>query len=155
MKENKIITGLSTDDSVIAALNKQGAELTKKSTPYSLLEAVRISNEEASYKSTNETVVEATNAESPVAYDVTLVAEGYSGTDVKEALKSVTASTYEEIITNFAPEVESKTIKLESKNILATGTVSLSGGVLNIHLGEDGNFTITVADSTVTVEELV
>lgn len=149
MEENKIITGVSTDDSVIAALNEQGADLTKKSTPYSLLEAIRISNEEASYKSTNETVVEAINAESPVTYDITFVAEDYSGTDVCEALRSVAYEDYENALESFATkQVEEQTVKLESENILATGTCYYLDSVdLRVDLGSDGNYAVGIGSA--------
>ena len=157
MEENKIITGVSTDDSVIAALNEQGADLTKKSTPYSLLEAIRISNEEASYKSTNETVVEAANAESPVDYDITLVAEDYSGTSVQGALESVAYADYENALESFVTkQVEEQTVKLESANILATGTsYYLDDTSLRVDLGSDGNYKVDIGSvGLVSVTEL-
>ena len=74
MEENKIITGFSTDDDFIAAVNEKGASIAKDSTPEALLDALNSIGGELTFESTNESVIDVVNAESSTTRTINVVA---------------------------------------------------------------------------------
>lgn len=77
--EDKIITGVSTSDEFLKAINDKGAELTNESTPYELVDAINKTGGMIDFESTNKEVIDAVNAEVPVE-KVTLTIDGNGGT---------------------------------------------------------------------------
>lgn len=60
-----IITGVSTAEEFVGAINEKGASLTNRSTPEELLEAINATGGNVSYQSPNNVIVEAVNTEVP------------------------------------------------------------------------------------------
>lgn len=60
-----IVTGVSTAEEFLGAINDKGASLTNESTASSLLEAINATGGNVSFQSPNEVVVEAVNTEVP------------------------------------------------------------------------------------------
>ena len=77
--EDKIITGVSTSDEFLKAINDKGASLTNESTPYELVDAINKTGGMVDFESTNKEVIDAVNAEVPVE-KVTLTIDGNGGT---------------------------------------------------------------------------
>lgn len=71
---DKIITGVSTGDEFVEAVNKKGTNITNESTPKTLLNALNSIGGDLTFKSTNEEVLKVVNAESSTTRTVQIIA---------------------------------------------------------------------------------
>ena len=61
----EVITGYTTEENFVKAINDKGANITNTSTPEELKDAINTTGGDITFKSTNEAVIESVNSEIP------------------------------------------------------------------------------------------